>query len=146
MIIQEAVPMTMSQSQGYEAGFEAGKQSGYDEGFRLGWEKGSSIASEVGFYHGFIEELQTKIKDDDSKQRAFKVTETLLKLITELSLDDPTNTLVFEKLENIRAKFKQVMSLLGMKADFNTGQENGQLWGAINQMNRKHLPMDKGCF
>jgi hypothetical protein len=44
--------------------------------------------------------------------RAIKVIETLQKLISDFTIDDPTNPLLFEKLENIRAKFKQVNSLI----------------------------------
>jgi uncharacterized membrane protein len=64
---------------------------------------------QLGFYAGFGEAYQ-KISLNLSlhRERALKCIEQLVNLTSEFAVDDPTNPRLQEKLEKIRAKFKQV--------------------------------------
>ncbi|XP_062586253.1 protein LTO1 homolog [Saccostrea cucullata] len=110
--------------EGYNAGLSVGRQTGYQEGCKLGWEKGAAVGSEIGFYSGFCGILLEKFKDDDKKQRVCKVLQGVLRLLEELPLIDPTNQELFDKLEKIRAKIKQVNSLLPINIEFQRGRQD----------------------
>ncbi|XP_078322439.1 protein LTO1 homolog [Crassostrea virginica] len=106
--------------EGFSAGLDVGRQAGIHEGWRLGWQKGSAIGSEIGFYHGFCELLLEKIKDDSKKQRVCKALEGIMTAIEELPASDPTNQELFDKLDKVRAKVKQVNSLLSINMELQT--------------------------
>ncbi|XP_061176500.1 protein LTO1 homolog [Saccostrea echinata] len=110
--------------EGYSAGLSVGRERGCQEGCKLGWEKGAAIGSEIGFYSGFSGILLEKFKDDDKKQRVCKVLQGVIKLIEELPLFDPTNEELFDKLEKIRAKIKQVNSLLPINIEFQGAKQD----------------------
>jgi uncharacterized membrane protein len=79
---------------------------------------------QLGFYAGFGEAYQ-KISLNLSlhRERALKCIEQLVNLTSEFAVDDPTNPRLQEKLEKIRAKFKQVTSLLNLKLECKMKQE-----------------------
>ncbi|XP_056015996.1 protein LTO1 homolog [Ostrea edulis] len=108
--------------EGYEAGLTIGKQTGSQEGWKLGWQKGSAIGSEIGFYSSFCETLLEKLKDDEKKQRVCKVLQSVVRLVDTMPLSDPTNQELFDKLEQVRAKIKQVNSLLPINMEYQTSK------------------------
>ncbi|XP_069127284.1 protein LTO1 homolog isoform X2 [Argopecten irradians] len=100
-----------SQSQGFAAGQKIGEKTGLEDGYQLGWEKGAGIGSELGFYVGFCQKILQKLNDSpEGKQRPLKTAQTVLKLIEEFPLTNPTHPQLFELVQQIRAKFKQYIS------------------------------------
>ncbi|XP_060067495.1 protein LTO1 homolog [Ylistrum balloti] len=109
-----------SQSQGFTAGQKIGQKTGMEDGYRLGWEKGSGVGSELGFYVGFCQKILQKMEDSqEGKQRAIKTAQSLLKLVDEFPLTNPTQPQLFEMIQQIRSKFKQLTSVLGINASYN---------------------------
>ncbi|ESO93328.1 hypothetical protein LOTGIDRAFT_232746 [Lottia gigantea] len=111
-----AAPMMRKERTGYEEGFIQGCESGTIEGCSLGVEKGRQIASEIGFYRGFSRQLKSLIENDENlgKQRTMKTIESLSAIIDKFPLEDVLSQTLFEDLETIRAKFKQLTSQLGI--------------------------------
>ncbi|KAH3889283.1 hypothetical protein DPMN_013336 [Dreissena polymorpha] len=114
--------VTMSEEichqKGFAEGKKVGEQKGLVEGQKLGWEKGAAIGSEVGFYSGFAESLLEEMKKEpETKQRAVKTLERILSVCREFPLTEPQNPELPTRLEELRSKFKQVCSQLGIKAD-----------------------------
>ncbi|XP_074662581.1 uncharacterized protein LOC141915073 [Tubulanus polymorphus] len=118
------------QSEGFEKGFEAGKESGFMEGFNAGVEQGRSIGSEIGFYNGFTKRLLTafsadKLDNEDKKyKRKVKALTSFQKMLMDFDMENTKSENFSEDLESIRAKFKQVCSL--MKAS-SSAQDNAGL-------------------
>ncbi|XP_033741098.1 protein LTO1 homolog [Pecten maximus] len=109
-----------SQSQGFNAGQMLGQKTGLEDGYRLGWEKGAGVASELGFYVGFCQKILQELKDSPAgKQRPTKAAQSLLKLVDEFPLTNPTHPQLFELVQQIRSKFKQLTSVLGINPSYN---------------------------
>eukprot|EP00112_Aurelia_sp_Birch-Aquarium-sp1_P015877 Seg3553.2 transcript_id=Seg3553.2/GoldUCD/mRNA.D3Y31 product="Oral cancer-overexpressed protein 1" protein_id=Seg3553.2/GoldUCD/D3Y31 len=101
-------------SDGYNEGYFKGQILGEMEGFALGVERGKSFAQEVGFYDGFVSTLMTLYEQETKSIRLMKV---LKKMKTKLDKIqgrtlDPQNQELFDDLEDIRSKFKQVSSMI----------------------------------
>ncbi|KAK6170279.1 hypothetical protein SNE40_018706 [Patella caerulea] len=105
---------------GYEEGFLAGCESGKLEGCMLGIEKGGNIGSELGFYHGYALELKRILEKDAglSKPRTKKTMDSLNTMIENFALEDALNQTLFEELETIRAKFKQLTTQLNVSVQY----------------------------
>nr|XP_011433839.3 protein LTO1 homolog [Crassostrea gigas]XP_034332594.1 protein LTO1 homolog [Crassostrea gigas] len=112
--------------EGFSAGLNVGRQTGSQEGWKLGWQQGSAIGSEIGFYSGFCGILLEKLKDVDNKQRVCKVLQGILATLDDLPLTDPTNQELFDKLEMVRAKVKQVNSLLSINLEFHSKKQGAK--------------------
>jgi len=106
---------------GWAEGKRDADQRGYGEGFELGEIKGGQIGEEIGYYAGCVAAWAALAKLDPSilseNPRAEKTLQQLSELINAFP-SDPTNELLFESLESIRAKFKQLVSLLKVKQRF----------------------------
>lgn len=80
------------------------------------------ITFQVGFYLGFVSLWLEILREiPDAKQRCIKLLETLKRMISSLPINDATNEELFVNLEKIRAKYKQVCSLLGVSTDYSGG-------------------------
>jgi len=97
--------------EGYNTGFSNGEEQGKLEGFALGIKHGREIGKELGFYKGFVKTWLLFISTD--KKRAVKLLEQLHQLLNEyndsVNIEDET---MQDKVDIIRAKFKQVSSVL----------------------------------
>eukprot|EP00118_Oscarella_pearsei_P002740 m.11435 g.11435 ORF g.11435 m.11435 type:complete len:132 (+) comp23317_c0_seq1:16-411(+) len=105
---------------GYDEGYDSGRQQGLEEGRRIGAEKGRILALEVGFYSGFA---GAWLESDGKKSHAEKALKQLKKLTDDFPLDNPRHPDIIEKLDRIRAKFKQVTSLLGVSTEYSPSAE-----------------------
>ncbi|KAG5270725.1 hypothetical protein AALO_G00195840 [Alosa alosa] len=106
--------------QGYHEGFDEGKQQGWHEGQNHGRIHGAKLSAEVSFYSGFAVTWKYLLQNDmNSKARKqLKLLEMLTGLIQTFPLEDPQHKNLQENMEQIRAKFRQVCSLLHISTDF----------------------------
>lgn len=82
-------------------------------GYSYGLRKGAQIAAEIGFYQGFIHAwIGILERDETSKQRKLLALKSLLELTRRFHRTNLHDEDCFKRLEAIRAKFKQVNSLL----------------------------------
>ncbi|XP_069034039.1 protein LTO1 homolog isoform X3 [Embiotoca jacksoni] len=105
---------------GYREGFERGTRRGLQDGRRHGASHGARLSSEMSFYHGFSITWKCLLQhhtDVKSKKRV-KALESLLVLIHNVPLEDPQSATLQENMERLRAKFRQVCSMLSVPADF----------------------------
>ena len=107
-------------SKGFEEGYKAGKQEGRKEGERLGKERGQQVGQETGFYLGFSEEWLEVYKSKPSDKKSVKILSSLQKL-HQLAEDFPSENSkeedFTERLQQARAKFKLLCSLLRLGAE-----------------------------
>jgi hypothetical protein len=99
---------------GYDEGFLKGKAEGFQMGREIGYKKGIEIVSEIEMYRGFCKELE-EIHAEENKLSAkqLRTIHYILDAIGKIKL--PYDELIVEKLEDIRAKYKILQSLLGIK-------------------------------
>ncbi|XP_030622419.1 protein LTO1 homolog [Chanos chanos] len=106
--------------EGYREGYEEGTREGLLEGRNHGMVHGARLSAELSFYHGFAVTwkylLQTNV-DAKSKKR-LKAVESLIGLISKFPFEDSQYENLQEDTERVRAKFRQVCSLLNVTADF----------------------------
>jgi len=69
--------------------------------------------------------LEILLESPTAKARCVELLETLKKMIVALPVNDPTNEELFDNLEKIRAKFRQVCSLLGVSTAYHGGGISG---------------------
>ena len=107
-------------SKGWEEGYKAGKEEGRQEGERLGRERGQQVGQEIGFYLGFSEEWLEVYQAEPSDKKSTKIVNSLLKL-RELAEAFPSENSkeedFTERLQQARAKFKLLCSLLRLGAE-----------------------------
>lgn len=99
---------------GYDDGFIKGKSEGFETGREIGYKKGIEIISEIEMYRGFckqLEEIHAEKNILSAKQ--LRTIHYILDSIGKIKL--PNDELIVEKLEDIRAKYKILQSLLGIK-------------------------------
>ncbi|XP_076323785.1 protein LTO1 homolog isoform X1 [Tachypleus tridentatus] len=102
---------------GFTRGFSLGEEAGWREGYTLGLQKGAQLASELGFYQGFVHAWITVLeKDETTKQRKLVALRSLLEMTKSFPKTNVPDQDFVERIQKIRAKFKQVLSLL----DINT--------------------------
>ncbi|CAG5850667.1 protein LTO1 homolog [Menidia menidia] len=106
--------------EGYQEGFERGTQRGLRDGRRHGASHGARLSSEMSFYHGFAVTWKCLLqqKTDEKSRKRVKALEALLGLIMNSHLDDPQSVKLQEDTEKLRAKFRQVCSMLSVPTDF----------------------------
>ena len=105
---------------GFEEGFKAGKEEGKQEGERLGKERGQQVGQEIGFYLGFSEEWLEVYQNKPSDKKSAKILSSLQKL-HDLADSFPSENSkeedFTERLQQARAKFKLLCSLLRLGAE-----------------------------
>jgi flagellar biosynthesis/type III secretory pathway protein FliH len=102
--------------QGRTEGRSDGQAQGYDEGFSFGHSKSIELGKELGFYLGCVEMwfmLYSKYPER-FHIRTKKSLENLRKLIKEFSFDAKKDNVIYQ-IEEIRAKFKLIQTLVGAK-------------------------------
>ncbi|XP_059204809.1 protein LTO1 homolog isoform X2 [Centropristis striata] len=106
--------------EGYRDGFEKGTHRGLQDGRRHGASHGAKLSTEISFYYGFaitwkcLLQYNTNVKT----RKRLKALEALLGLIQDFPHDDPQSATLQEHMERLRAKFRQVCSMLSVPTDF----------------------------
>ena len=117
------------ESESVRKGLEAGKIEAANrakgQGFKLGLEKGFELGSEVGFYLGFAESCGN-LTPAELSPKAEKAARRLIEIGGNIPEENiPENGQDFGgKLQEMRAKFKQLCSLLKVKLDFDPEAES----------------------
>lgn len=90
---------------------------GETEGRRYGLANGAKLGSEVSFYKGFTITWKSLLQNnpDTKNSKRLKVLNSMLEMVHSFPYDDPTNDRLQEDLEKMRAKFKQICSLLNIQ-------------------------------
>ncbi|XP_060924203.1 protein LTO1 homolog [Limanda limanda] len=106
--------------EGYKEGFERGKCRGLQEGHRHGASHGAKLSTEISFYNGFAITWKCLLqnKTDVKSRKRIKTLEAFLGLIQNSPHDDPQSATLQEEMEKLRAKFRQVCSMLNVPTDF----------------------------
>ncbi|XP_058501667.1 protein LTO1 homolog [Solea solea] len=106
--------------EGYSEGFESGKSRGLLEGRRHGACHGAKLSTEISFYHGFAITWKCLLQNntDNKSRKRLKALDTLMTLVQSSPHDDPQSAALQEDVEKIRAKFRQVCSMLNAPTDF----------------------------
>eukprot|EP00698_Gefionella_okellyi_P026063 TRINITY_DN9820_c0_g1_i1.p1 TRINITY_DN9820_c0_g1~~TRINITY_DN9820_c0_g1_i1.p1 ORF type:complete len:135 (-),score=33.65 TRINITY_DN9820_c0_g1_i1:373-777(-) len=109
--------------EGFTAGLDAGAQLGLEEGSALGFSKGWDIGSEIGYFTGcarlwkalLIQSPQRLLAPQTIPSRFEKQLSKFQEQLQSLpSMDNPQNEQLFEMLAELRAKHKQLCSLIKM--------------------------------
>ncbi|XP_071382339.1 protein LTO1 homolog isoform X1 [Centroberyx affinis] len=106
--------------EGYREGFERGTRRGLRDGRLHGSSHGATMSTEISFYYGFAIAWKCILQDstDAKSRKRVKALEALLALIQKSPLENPQSPKLQEDIEKLRAKFRQVCSLLNVPADF----------------------------
>ncbi|XP_005996283.1 protein LTO1 homolog isoform X2 [Latimeria chalumnae] len=109
----------------YQEGFLKGSQVGVTEGKQYGAVHGGRIGSEIACYYGFVFAWKHLIQNnlDTKSSKRLKTLNLLLEMIQNFPYEDPTYAKLQEDMEKIRAKFRQVCSLLNVRPDFRNQKE-----------------------
>ncbi|XP_042262480.1 protein LTO1 homolog [Thunnus albacares] len=105
---------------GYREGFERGTRRGLQDGRRHGASHGAKLSTEISFYYGFAVTWKCLLQHntDVKSRKRVKTLEALLGLIQNSSYDDPHSPKLQEDMDKLRAKFRQVCSMLSVPTDF----------------------------
>uniref|UniRef100_A0AAZ1X144 Essential protein Yae1 N-terminal domain-containing protein n=1 Tax=Oreochromis aureus TaxID=47969 RepID=A0AAZ1X144_OREAU len=106
--------------EGYREGFEKGSRRGLQDGRRHGACHGARLSCEMSFYYGFAITWKCVLQNsiDGKSRKRVKALETLLGMIQSSPLDDPQSQKLQDDMDKLRAKFRQVCSMLSVPADF----------------------------
>ncbi|XP_004066853.1 oral cancer-overexpressed protein 1 isoform X4 [Oryzias latipes] len=106
--------------EGYQEGFEKGTRRGLQDGRRHGASHGAKLSSEISFYYGFAVTWKCLLQQstDDKSRKRVKALDAVLALIQNCNLDDPQSEKLQDETEKLRAKFRQVCSMLNIPTDF----------------------------
>ena len=103
---------------GFAEGYKEGQSRGRREGAELGRQQGQLIGTEIGFYLGFLAQFRP-VYSEQTDKKSEKIKSALDKL-DRLCGEFPrynTSEGFEDKLEEIRAKFRLVCSLLKISPD-----------------------------
>ncbi|KAK9972571.1 hypothetical protein ABG768_025866 [Culter alburnus] len=106
--------------EGYQEGFEEGTRQGTFEGQNHGRLHGAKLSAEVSFYYGFALAWKCLLQNnsDVKSRKRLKAMESLIGVIQKFPYEDPHYEKLQEDMERVRAKFRQVCSLLNVATDF----------------------------
>ncbi|XP_059379575.1 protein LTO1 homolog [Carassius carassius] len=106
--------------EGYQEGFEEGTRQGTFEGRNHGLLHGAKLGAEVSFYYGFALAWKCLLQNnsDVKARKRLKAMESLIGVIQNFPYEDPQYEKLQEDMERVRAKFRQVCSLLNVATDF----------------------------
>ncbi|XP_056318947.1 protein LTO1 homolog [Danio aesculapii] len=106
--------------EGYQEGFEEGVRQGTIEGRNHGRLHGAKLSAEVTFYYGFALAWKCFLQSstDVKARKRLKAMESLIGVIQNFPYEDPQYEKLQEDMERVRAKFRQVCSLLNVSTDF----------------------------
>ncbi|XP_026233262.1 protein LTO1 homolog [Anabas testudineus] len=106
--------------EGYQQGFEKGAQRGLQDGRRHGAAHGAKLSTETSFYYGFAVTWKCLLQHntDVKSRKRVKALESVLGLIENCPHDDPQSDKLQEDMEKLRAKFRQVCSMLSVPTNF----------------------------
>lgn len=94
-----------------------GEEAGWRDGYAMGIRKGAQIAAEIGFYQGYVHAwIAILEKEDTNKHRKLVALRALLDMTRSFpktnQIADGDADDLNQRLARIRAKFKQVSTLL----------------------------------
>eukprot|EP00850_Spirogloea_muscicola_P018181 SM000164S02243 [mRNA] locus=s164:53164:54627:- [translate_table: standard] len=101
---------------GYRDGTDAGLLEGRDAGFRVGFQMGE----ELGFYLGCIA-MWTRASELEPglfSSRAQRSIQQLGHLLDTFPLLQPQDESIHDKLEALRAKFRTIVAVLGVRPEY----------------------------
>jgi hypothetical protein len=105
-----------SYERGMQEGLKFGEDAGFVEGYRLGWKDGVAWSREASFYLGVVEgltECETEVASGlPVSGRARKVAVGLKLLLVEMEVAEAESEEAMALMDHIRAKYKQLVSLL----------------------------------
>lgn len=106
--------------EGYREGYERGSNRGLQEGRRHGALHGAKLSAELAFYSGFAHTWKCLCQDntDPKSRKRVKALDALLSLLQQSPLDDPQSEKLKDDMDRLRARFRQVCSVLNVPADF----------------------------
>ncbi|KAL4642028.1 oral cancer-overexpressed protein 1 isoform X1 [Arapaima gigas] len=106
--------------EGFQEGFEEGTRQGLIEGRNHGATHGARLSAELSFYYGFAFTWKCIFQNnpETKTRKKLKALEALLALIQSFPHDDPQYGNLQEDVTKVRAKFRQVCSLLNVPSDF----------------------------
>ncbi|KAJ8349458.1 hypothetical protein SKAU_G00245880 [Synaphobranchus kaupii] len=104
----------------YKEGLLEGTRQGLLEGMSHGKTHGARLSTEMGFYYGFAFGWKCLLQNntDAKSKKRLKTLETLTVLIQRFPHDDPQYATLLQDVEKVRAKFRQVCSMMNVPADF----------------------------
>ncbi|XP_064779130.1 protein LTO1 homolog isoform X1 [Oncorhynchus masou masou] len=113
--------------EGYREGFGEGTRQGMIDGRKHGASHGAKLSMEVSFYYGFGITWKCLLQNntDVKARKRLKVLESLLGLIQKFPHEEPQYEHLQEDMEKVRAKFRQVCSLLNVPTDFSDYVKSG---------------------
>ncbi|XP_034536132.1 protein LTO1 homolog [Notolabrus celidotus] len=106
--------------EGYREGFERGSRRGLLDGQRHGASHGAKLSTEISFYHGFAVTWKCLLQHntDVKSRKRLKALDALLGQIQDSPHAEPQSTQLQIDVDKLRAKFRQVCSMLNIPADF----------------------------
>ncbi|XP_070760779.1 protein LTO1 homolog [Enoplosus armatus] len=106
--------------EGYRDGFERGTRRGLQDGRRHGASHGAKLSTEISFYYGFSVTWKCLLQHntDVKSRKRVKALEAVLHIIQQSPHDDPQSAELQKDMEKLRAKFRQVCSMLSVPTDF----------------------------
>lgn len=106
--------------EGYREGFEKGTCRGFLYGRKHGISHGAKLSIEISFYYGYAITWKYLLQSntDVKSRKRMKALKSLLGLIQNYPRDDPQSLELQEDMMKLRAKFRQVCTMLGVSTDF----------------------------
>lgn len=99
-------------TEAFEEGYKKGTADGLKEGFHLGYHRGAELGLEVGFYRGVLSAISDDLQSSTLPPRIATVAQKLLLALDSIPDENKTDCDILQVVENARACFKQLMSLL----------------------------------
>lgn len=104
---------------GFDEGVVDGRALGVEEGKELGFRKGFELAEEVGYYAGCVAVWkECAARDGGFGERADRLIANFDRALEESALGNPLDEGILDRVESLRGKFKTLVALLGMRAEY----------------------------